>query len=163
MNQDPNTAVAAELLSRLKDIHGVAEPSWWPPAPGWWLLAALVAAAFAYALTRLAARWRVHRRRRRLLEFLDGLDAKHDPDSEGADYLAELNRLIRAVALRAFPETPCARLEGRQWVQFIHERLPEGSESACLEALEDGPYRPRPEFDPAALQAAVRRWVLAHG
>ncbi|HCG70266.1 MAG TPA: DUF4381 domain-containing protein, partial [Gammaproteobacteria bacterium] len=34
MNSDPLTA--------LKDIYPPVEPHWWPPAPGWWLVAMLL-------------------------------------------------------------------------------------------------------------------------
>ncbi|HET9483332.1 MAG TPA: DUF4381 domain-containing protein, partial [Xanthomonadales bacterium] len=47
---------------QLRDIHLPAEPSWWPPAPGWWLLAILVIAALVF-LVRFA--WRKRRELRR--------------------------------------------------------------------------------------------------
>ena len=34
---------------QLRDIHLPAEPSWWPPAPGWWLLAILLMARVWWA------------------------------------------------------------------------------------------------------------------
>ena len=62
--QDMPVAAAFEpdighLLQQLHDIHPAAEPSWWPPAPGWWLLAALLLALLAYGVHR----WRVRQRR----------------------------------------------------------------------------------------------------
>jgi len=153
---------AQALLEKLQDIHAVAEPSWWPPAPGWWLLAALVLVALVYGLVRLIARLRVHLRRRRLLRELEGLDKTFDPATQPAAYLAALNRLFRAIALRAFPGSDCARLEGEDWVAFIRERLP-GDDSTCIEALKSGPYQARPEFNLAKLRDGARRWVAQYG
>ena len=50
---------APDLL--LRDIHEPLAPSWWPPAPGWWLVALVLLAAVAWG------GWRRWRRRRRHL------------------------------------------------------------------------------------------------
>lgn len=160
--QDSANALGAELLERLQDIHAAAEPGWWPPAPGWWLVAGVALVAALYALALLGRRLRLRLRRRRLLRQLDALAEAFDPATQPADYLAALNRLFRAVALRAFPATDCRRLQGDAWVAFIRERLP-GADAASLEALKAGPYQPEPEFDAARLQSQARRWVANHG
>lgn len=162
MMQDPSNALSEVLLEQLQDIHAAAEPGWWPPAPGWWVLAAIALAALLWGAFLLALRLRVWLRRSRLLREVDALAEAFDPGERPADYLAALNRLFRAVALRAFPRTDCARLQGEAWVVFIRERLP-GADVASLQALESGPYRPKPEFDAARLQAQARKWVANHG
>ena len=49
---DPVLPAAAELQS-LRDIQEMTPPSWWPPAPGWWLVGLILA-----ALLFLVWRWR---------------------------------------------------------------------------------------------------------
>jgi hypothetical protein len=153
----------AQLLAQLRDIHGAAAPGWWPPAPGWWVLALLALLVIAFLLRLLARRLRDARRRRRWLESLRELDREFDPQSQPREYLAGLNRLFRAVALRAFPDTACARLEGEAWVDFIRSltTLPAGADS--LSALARGPYEPSPGFDAAALREQARAWVKRYG
>lgn len=152
----------ASALAQLADIHAAAEPPAWPPAPGWWLLAALGLAVLVLlaraGLRRLAAA----RRRRDWLRELDRLAAAHDPDRDPQGHLAALNRLFRAVALQAFPGDACARLEGDDWVSFLAGRLPGQFDPAPLQALARGPYEPRPQYDPAALRALAAAWVKRH-
>ena len=120
--QAPNPG--AGLIEQLQDIHTAAEPSWWPPAPGWWVVAAVVLVVLIYALIRAIGKIRIRMRGRRLLGELEGLASTFDPQSQAADYLAALNRLFRGIALRAFPDSGCGRLEGEAWVRFIRGRLP---------------------------------------
>jgi hypothetical protein len=119
----------------------------------------LLAAAGRWLLQRL----QVARRRRRWLEALAELDRKLDPRVNPHDYLAGLNRLFRAVALKAFPDTACARLEGEEWVAFLRSLSPQARGSDSLAALASGPYEPAPEFDADALRDQARAWVGRYG
>ena len=153
----------SQLLAQLMDIHGTAAPGWWPPAPGWWVLAALFLVGLFFLGHRLRRRLQDRKRRKRWLQALDRLASDYDPVESPRQYLAGLNRLFRAVALRAFPDTHCARLEGRQWVDFIQTRLPDMANEEALAALERGPYEVRPEFDADTLQSQARAWVNRYG
>ena len=156
-------AEGSPLLAQLQDIHGAPEPAWWPPAPGWWLLAVLVLALLYLALRAVAARLALRRRRRRWLQELEALKERHDARRDPHAYLAGVNRLFRAVAVRAFPGTACARLQGREWVDFIVSLMPERDAPDSLQALARGPYEPLPEFDPQALDEQARTWVRLYG
>ena len=150
-------------LAQLADIHGAAEPQWWPPAPGWWLLAGIVLVGLLILARRFALRLAERRRRHAWLAELDALRERHDPARAPHDYLAGLNRLFRAVALRAFPDEACARLEGEEWVAFIAGRMPAEAALESLGVLARGPYEPAPSFDDAALQRLAAAWVKRHG
>jgi hypothetical protein len=151
------------LLAQLKDIHGAADPGWWPPAPGWWLLALLLAAVLGFSLRILAVRIAHHRRKRSWIGVLDRLNRRCDPEQQPQAYLAGINRMFRAVALRAFPQAPCARLQGQEWVAFIRSMMPDGTDPDCLRALASGPYEASPQFDAAALRRSARTWVKLYG
>ena len=152
----------AQLLAELKDIHGVAEPGWWPPAPGWWVLATLALVALFFLLRRLVRQLEAHRRRA-WLQALAAVEGKWDPAVDPHPYLADLNRLFRAVAIKAFPDSGCGRLQGEEWVSFLRALSPEEPGTQCLGALAHGPYEPLPEFDAAALVEQARTWVQRYG
>mgnify|MGYP001823332300 CR=1 FL=1 len=153
----------SQQLAQLTDIHVAAEPGLWPPAPGWWLLAALALIGL-FLLLRIAARKRAVRRRRRAWQQeLEFLRQRFDPADQPHEYLAAVNRLFRAVALRAFPDTACARLEGQDWVAFLTGLMPESETAEDLAVLARGPYAPAPEFEPESLQRLAAAWVERYG
>ena len=154
---------ASPLLEQLKDIHGAGQPGWWPPAPGWWVVALVLLLLLAVLARIVMRRLAQHRRRKAWLTALDSLDRKHDPVAQPHDFLAALNRLFRAVAVRAFPGTAAVRYQGEEWVQFIASQLPEAAEKECLSALASGPYESAPRFDAERLVEQARSWVRRHG
>lgn len=155
-------ADGSQLLSQLQDIHSAGQPGWWPPAPGWWVLALLVFLVFAFLLKKWLA-WRsVRRRRQAWVAALEILNREHDPAQQPREYLAGLNQLFRAVALKAFPGTACVRLQGKEWVAFIVALMPDQSDDS-LQVLASGPYEPLPHFDAVALNESARSWVNLYG
>lgn len=153
----------SSLLDQLIDIHSAGQPGLWPPAPAWWALALLVLLVLAFLLRIVLRRLAMRRRRRAWLLALDKIIGAHDPATNPQQYLAALNRLFRAVALRAFPGTACARLQGQEWVDFVAALMPESIPVDCLSALAHGPYEPEPVFDTETLNQAARTWVTLYG
>lgn len=150
------------LLSQLRDIHAAPQAAWWPPAPGWWLLALLGLIGLVLLLRHILARWLVRRRRRLLLRQLDELQTGLDAGSRPQEYVAAINRVLKSVAIRAFPGECCERMEGLQWVRFLVQKF--GPEApAGLDALASGPYQPQPEFDSVMLDGLARQWILRYG
>ena len=153
----------SQQLAQLADIHVAAEPGMWPPAPGWGGLGFIVLLALLMGLRAVLKKLAVRRRRRAWRAALDAIAVQFDPHASPHEYLAAVNRLFRAVALRAFPGTNCAKLEGEAWVAFISGLMPEHETTSELAVLARGPYAPAPDFDPASLQRLAAAWVDQYG
>ena len=153
----------ADLLSQLKDIHGAPAVSWWPPAPGWWALALMLAIGLFFVLRQAKRRYRAQLRRQVLIHFIDQLEQDVDPVEAPGEYLSSLNRIFKIVALRAFPESRCTLMQGSEWVEFVRRNLHKHATADDLSALAEGPYQQGHEFDPESLLSLTRAWIMQHG
>lgn len=150
----------AELLAQLRDIQTAPPAPFWPPAPGWWLLAALALLFLLWLARRGLQAWRVRRRRAHWIDQLRAVRAAHDPGTAPAHYLAGVNRLLKVAAMGAFPGQGFGGLQGEAWVQFL---APSNPGDTPLAALANGPYEAAPDFDVDALEQAARDWLQRHG
>jgi len=152
-----------DLLSQLKDIHSAPPVPWWPPAPGWWVLAFLLLVLLVWVGRRLLDRYKDHRRRKQMLAWVEHLNETIDPRLQPQAYLATLNRIFKLVALRAFPERHCAAMAGQEWVGFLTGEMSKSKSAGSLSVLASGPYDPAPQFDPDIMSELTRYWIRRHG
>lgn len=145
----------------LRDIHAAAPPSFWPPAPGWWVLAGL-----ALLMLLLAGRWlarhiRQRRYTRRILDELDSLSDFYSEESV-AEFITAQSTLMRRIALNRYSRERVASLTGSDWLRFLDETGGNGAfERGVGRALEQAAYRPHSSDIPAEeLLALTRRWVM---
>ena len=162
---------SAELLEQLADIHLPGPVSFWPPAPGWWLLALLVIALLVWlTIKALDAR-----KQRQICAFaLQELDKAYgtfqtqqnsDPEllnQARLTFLNKFNAVLRRVALWHFPQQNIASLGGRAWVDFIREK----GESTLLtdeiaEALVEGRFKTHCDVDAEQLHQFGERWIVS--
>ena len=109
----------------LRDIHLPAPIGWWPPAPGWWLLAALVLAGVAlYGLHYYRAR-----HKRAALRALTRVRAALEQGAEPVACLQFLSTVLRRFAMTsvararaASPSPTCAGLIGERWLAYLDGR-----------------------------------------
>lgn len=143
----------------LRDIHLPAEPSWWPPAPGWWALALIVLATLCLAF------WYGRRRRRRLgqrravLLELDRLVEQYQRAGDQAALISGMHQLLRRLARRH--DVKAAQQRGEAWQQTLQRVPVDASILERLLALDDLIYQPPAAFDEAASIDAVRQWLQA--
>ena len=110
----------------LRDIHLPGPIGWWPPAPGWWILAALLLAAVAlYALRYYQSR---HRRAalRSLREVRQALEQGVEPVACLQNVSTVLRRfaMTTAAAARRRAAEPALvadvpGLTGNRWLEYL--------------------------------------------
>ena len=100
------------MLAQLAPLREPLAVGWWPLAPGWWALLSLaVAVLIALAMWYRRRRQKNRYRRLALLELAHLREQRAKRD--------QLNRLLKAAALRAFPQERTASLHGQSWLAFL--------------------------------------------
>lgn len=147
----------------LRDIQLPAPVPWWPPAPGWWVLAGL--ALSGALLVLILRRRRAHARttlRALALAQLEELRRRHQARPDPRGLVRALSELLRRVCLSLYPRRECAALTGEAWLALLDRSLGDGRFSQGPgRALLDGPYRAAPRVDAEALLALCEEWVRA--
>lgn len=151
-------------LEQLRDIHLPEPVSWWPPAPGWWLLLALLLAFSGLALWWLRKRRNGRWRREAVREWTRLKERWGREQSSASDVAAGLSVLLRRVAISRFPRSEVASLTGEDWLRFLDVPMASGSEAdgfrrGAGRALIDAPYNPRAQADMEALLELCKRWI----
>ncbi len=143
----------------LRDIHLPMDPSWWPPAPGWWMLAAIVIGLLTGLL--LWGHGRLHRRRwrRQIMGELDRIVASEALRKDPPRLIGELSQLLRRSGRLIDAAAPALR--GSAWLAFLDANL--GGEEFSQgpgKVLLEGPFQRQASVDVDALLALVRRWMI---
>lgn len=145
---------------QLRDIHLPQAPDFWPPAPGWWLAAAVVLALLAWLGLTGWRRLRLQRRRRRLLQSLEQLDRTLGPEQDPR-FASEVSILLRRLALTRYPRQQVAGLTGEAWLRFLDRHGGDGGfTTGPGRVLADAPYAPQPRIDREALRRLAEKWIL---
>lgn len=161
---DQNELSVEELLAQLKDLS-VSEVSWWPPAPGWWIL------AFLLVVTCFWVSQYFHRQKRRMrwvvaaeseLAQLERQFASQAIDAQTA--VSQLSVLMRRSAIAAMGRQSVARATDEQWIVLIAKiGNGQGLGRHAAETIAQAPFQaqPLPREQVEHLLSASKKWL--HG
>jgi hypothetical protein len=121
-------------LQNLNDIVVPDPVAWWPPAPGWYFVLAVLAVFLLWISFRGLRRWRRNTYRRQALRELA------DIDRAGPGAAAGIPVLLKRAALSAWTRPEVARLSGPEWHQFLDrtagtDRFRAGGAGALMDRL----------------------------
>ena len=147
---------AADPLAGLRPLHTPPPVSWWPLAPGWWLLAGFALLATGLMVLNLR---RTRMRRAALRELAELAQSGR----AGHELLLPLAALLKRYALACYPAAGVAALTGEKWLDFLDAHGGKGEFSAgCGRVLGDGLFRADAALDAEALIVLARRWIRAN-
>lgn len=107
----------------LRDLHLPDPVGWWPPAPGWWLLAALVVVALAWFLRRWLDHRARARARRHALRQLDRYAEEYARHGNAVTLGTDVSELLRRTMLAYAPRSEVAGLTGDAWLEWLDRGL----------------------------------------
>ncbi len=151
-------------LPQLHDIHLPGNASIWPLAIGWWVLLTLLLITAIWLLLKWHKQRKIKAQRDMIFSKLETLEKKlqNKPDNQA---IAEINTLLRQLAVNYYPRTKIASLTGARWLQFLDQSgKTKDFTKGAGRILIDAPYQPdgsdglhnfnKDEFIPL-----VRNWV----
>ena len=150
----------------LRDIHLPGPIGWWPPAPGWWLLAALVLVGFALYVLR----YYQSRHRRVALKSLQRVRAALEQGVEPVVCLQTVSTVLRRFAMTTAARGPAAEpavpgLTGKRWLAYLDGRWQRDAFAHGVgRALLAAPYAPPNSVERSAaieLTALCTEWLNA--
>ena len=147
-----------DALKQLRDLHLPEAPGFWPLAPGWWIVASLVAAAAVYLAMRL---YRARLRRRPFRVAAQALDrllaAARERRLPARDFADSVNDLLKRALIHGARRYDAAPLTGAAWLAYLDGIVARDVFSnGAGAALGDRRFAPDFDSDPDALHAAAR-------
>lgn len=96
-------------------------PMVWPPAIGWWLVAALLLIAVIFAANKTKQLLRKRAEYQYLSSAINTLviPTSDAPQTERTEFIKQLNRALKAIAIEKYGHTQVAALSGQSWLAFL--------------------------------------------
>ncbi len=144
-------------LSGLRDVHGLMEPSFFPPAIGWWLVAGFILCLFIlvwgwYRFYYMSSKQYAQRVLREIMRA-------------GLPTMAlgvEISKLLKRVALVRFPREKVAELSGTEWAQFLSDHGGRKLTKEQADFIAQSAFMPAQKtvaIDEKKLYTAVSQWI----
>ena len=153
----------ADPLAQLRDIHLPEPISWWPPAPGLWLVAILLLTIIFFATRWLIKRRRNNSYRREALQQLEHISSAYDDKLEQCH---ELMALLRRTAKTAYPKQTLESELNPVFFSRLNQYCKQPVfDEQLVKQLGELPYQANPTISSSMLQQlseAANQWLKKH-
>ena len=152
----------------LKDIHLPEPISWWPVAPGWWILATSILLIFiVFFIIRKI--YLSRQLKRDICSELEKIKQQFQETQNKSQLAKSLSILLRRASITYFPANNIAGLTGRDWLLYLDTTRANSSSSEKFQSdtgqiLLNAPYLPgdtKLDFDAPALIKLCESWLIS--
>lgn len=163
-----NTSTINEL--NLRDIHLPDPVTWWPLAPGWWIIIGLFLATLAAFLIFR----KIHQSRalnRAIIDELETIKNHFNMNNNQYELIQSLSVLMRRSCISFYPRQETASLTGNDWLLYLDKTLPDSASHTALpfhsgagKILSKAPYMSETtdiSIDANALINLCEKWISA--
>jgi Domain of unknown function (DUF4381) len=150
---------ATGLLEQLRDIGAPDPAPWFPPAPGWWAIAAIAVLAGFLAYRFFRGRSQRNRYRMEAGLLLDALHADWQRDRDDRAYASAVHQLVRRVAIHNAGRERIARLTGPSFIESVNTLSRVDLSERAGAMLSESSYRREADFDVELVHREVEAWL----
>ena len=149
----------ADALAQLKDIHLPEPITWWPLAPGWYVV------AFLFLLTVLGLTYLANKRHQNALAknqaliLLNTYKEQYEKERNAQRTSALISELLRRVALVYYPRAQVASLHGDAWVDFLNQTSKDVDFKPVKSMLLDSPFKIEETINLKPLISRAQLWI----
>ena len=147
-----------DLLEQLRDIHVPPPVSWWPPAPGYWLVALLM----ILGVVLLAWQVRRYRLRRAVAREFERLFTAYQQHHDARLLAQQTSVLLRRAAVTQRPRQEAAGVTGDAWLALLHNMVAAKAHqfsAPVAAALTHGIYRADGDLPIEQFIQECRQWI----
>ena len=148
-----------QSTTNLRDIHLPDAISWWPPAIGWWILLALIIAAFIF-IPKLYRRVTYTPLKKVAHITFQNIITQYKESHNDSSFIIATSQFLRQTAMSYCGREDIAQLTGDKWVQALNNLTEEKYfTDKVKQSLVNAPYQKDISFDTEQLISAVQSWL----
>lgn len=147
---------------QLRDIHLPGAIDWWPLAPGWWIVGALLLTTVFLAIMLIRYMKSRNRIRKISLKEIDLIQKSFVLHKDRTRLVCELSVLLRQTCISRYSRMEVASLTGAGWMSFLDHNMDGHPFSDGVgKVLMVGPYQKNVEANVYQLLDLCRNWIAA--
>ena len=146
-------------LQQLRDIHLPTEPSWWPPAIGWWILAVLFCLASYWLARKILRVWQdrapIRAARAHYQQLHDALQRKN---IDATTYCHRCNELLKRLLVHGLGYTHLSAEFDDRWLMALDASIGDQSFSqGAGKILGNARFQQDPTLDVSGLHEVMSK------
>ncbi len=138
-----------DVLAQLRDIHLPVDPTWWPPAPGWWLLSLGLIVLAWFGCVRLRS-WIVRRRplKRARVLYAELYQSFREQALGEEAFVHQSNEILKRLRIHSLGVQAATPASDQNWLALLDAQYG-GTEftQGPGQALGIERFRPHPKVD----------------